>query len=133
VWVFGYRLWVVSCELKSHNPQLKTHNRQPKTPIFDYLFIMKLIRIFRNKFLIATIFFVVWMLFFDHNNIFLSLQYRNELKSLTDNKAYYKDQIEKTRKDVERIKTNPLWIEKVAREQYLMKREGEDIFVIKEK
>jgi cell division protein FtsB len=94
---------------------------------------MKLIRIFRNKFLIATIFFVVWMLFFDHNNIFLSLQYRNELKSLTDNKAYYKDQIEKTRKDVERIKTNPLWIEKVAREQYLMKREGEDIFVIKEK
>jgi len=25
-----------------------------------------------------------------------------------------------------------LWIEKVAREQYLMKREGEDIFLIKE-
>lgn len=73
------------------------------------------------------------MLFFDHNNIFLSLQYREELKTLTNNKAYYKEQIEKTRKDVERMKTNPLWIEKVAREQYLMKREGEDIFVIKEK
>jgi cell division protein FtsB len=90
-------------------------------------------KFFRSKFVIATIFFVVWMLFFDHNNIFLSLQYRRELKSLTDNKAYYKEQIEKTRLDVERIKTNPLWIEKVAREQYLMKREGEDIFVIKEK
>ena len=90
-------------------------------------------RFFRNKFVIATIFFVGWMLFFDHNNIFLSLQYRKELKSLTDSKVYYKEQIEKTRKDVERIKTNPLWIEKVAREQYLMKREGEDIFVIKEK
>jgi cell division protein FtsB len=94
---------------------------------------MKLIRIFRNKYLIATIMFLVWMLFFDHNNLFLSFQYRKELKTLTYNKAYYKDQIEKTRKDVERIKTNPLWIEKVAREQYLMKREGEDIFVIKEK
>lgn len=90
-------------------------------------------KFFRNKFVIATLFFVGWMLFFDHNNIFLSLQYRKELETLTNNKAYYKEQIEKTRKDVERMKTNPLWIEKVAREQYLMKREGEDIFVIKEK
>lgn len=103
----------------------------PLSLTFDYQ--MKLIRIFRNKYLIATIFFVVWMLFFDHNNIFLHFQYRKELKDLAESKKYYKEQIEKTRKDVDQIKTNPRWMEKVAREQYLMKKEGEDVFLIKEK
>lgn len=72
------------------------------------------------------------MLFFDHNNLFLHFQYRKELKDLTESKKYYKGQIEKTQQDLELLKSNPLWMEKVAREQYLMKREGEDIFLIKE-
>jgi len=37
---------------------------------------MKLLLFFKNKFVLATIFFVGWMLFFDHNNLFLHLQYR---------------------------------------------------------
>ena len=93
---------------------------------------MRVIQIFKNKFLIATTFFVVWMLFFDHNNIFLHLQYRNELSDLKKSKQYYLDQISKTRQEVELLKSDPKWIEKVAREQYLMKRENEDVFVIKE-
>lgn len=93
---------------------------------------MKIVRLFQNKFLIATIFFVVWMLFFDHNNIFLHLQYRNELSDLKKSKEYYKEQIGKTRQEVELLKTDPKWMEKVAREQYLMKRDNEDVFVIKE-
>jgi len=88
---------------------------------------MKIVRLFQNKFLIATIFFVVWMLFFDHNNIFLHLQYRNELSELKKSKEYYKEQIGKTRKEVELLKTDPKWMEKVAREQYLMKRDNEDV------
>ncbi|MEY3946393.1 MAG: hypothetical protein RJB03_1099 [Bacteroidota bacterium] len=93
---------------------------------------MKIVRLFKNKFLIATVFFVVWMMFFDHNNIFLHVQYRNELNDLKKSKEYYKEQIGKTRKEVELFKTNPKWMEKVAREQYLMKRDNEDVFVIKE-
>ncbi len=72
------------------------------------------------------------MMFFDHNNIFLHVQYRNELNDLKKSKEYYKEQIGKTRKEVELFKTNPKWMEKVAREQYLMKRDNEDVFVIKE-
>jgi cell division protein FtsB len=93
---------------------------------------MKIVRLFKNKFLIATVFFVVWMLFFDHNNIFLHLQYRNELNDLKKSKEYYKEQIGKTRKEVELFKTDPRWMEKVAREQYLMKQDNEDVFVVKE-
>jgi cell division protein FtsB len=92
----------------------------------------KIFRFLRNKFVLATLFFVLWILFFDHNNFFLYNQYKSELNGLTENKKYYKEQIEKTQKEIELIKTSPLWLEKIAREKYLMKREGEDIFVVKE-
>jgi cell division protein DivIC len=94
---------------------------------------MKIVRLFKNKYLIASTCFVVWMLFFDHNNLFLHLQYRNELNDLKKSKQYYKEQISKTREEVELLKTDPKWMEKVAREQYLMKRDNEDVYVIKEK
>jgi cell division protein FtsB len=93
---------------------------------------MKAIRIFKNKYLIATILFIVWMLFFDHNNIFLHLQYRKELNELKADKKYYQEQIDLTRKEVDLIKSNPQAMEKVAREQYLMKKDDEDVFVVKE-
>lgn len=94
---------------------------------------MKFVSIFKNKFIITTVLFLGWMLFFDHNNLFLHLQYRAELNELKQRKQYYKDQIEQTQKDIDLIKTNPLWMEKVAREQYLMKRENEDVFLVREK
>jgi cell division protein FtsB len=93
---------------------------------------MKVIHIFKNKYLIATILFIVWMLFFDHNDIFLHLQYRKELNELKADKKYYQEQIDLTRKEVDLIKSNPQAMEKVAREQYLMKKDDEDVFVVGE-
>ena len=93
---------------------------------------MKIIRFFKNKYIVVSVFFIVWMLFFDHNNLFLHMQYRTELNALKQKKKYYLDEIEKTRTDVEMMKTNPSWKEKVAREQYLMKKDNEDLYLIKE-
>ena len=93
---------------------------------------MKLLKTFKNKYLIATILFIVWMLFFDHNDIFLHLQYRKELNELKADKKYYQEQIDLTRKEVDLIKSNPQAMEKVAREQYLMKKDDEDVFVVGE-
>ena len=94
---------------------------------------MKLLKTLKNKYLIATIAFLVWMVFFDHNNLLLHLQYRNELNDLSKSKIYYQEQIDKTKKEVELMQSNPKWMEKVAREQYLMKRDNEDVYLIKEK
>jgi len=93
---------------------------------------MRLLKTFKNKYLIATILFIVWMLFFDHNDIFLHLQYRKELNELKADKKYYQEQIDLTRKEVDLIKSNPKAMEKVAREQYLMKKADEDVFVVGE-
>lgn len=94
---------------------------------------MKLFRVFRNKYFLATTAFVVWMLFFDHNNLFLHLDYRSTLNEVNQSKQYYQLQIDKTRTEVELMKKNPRWMEKVAREQYLMKKDDEDIYLIPEK
>jgi cell division protein DivIC len=91
------------------------------------------IAVMKNKYTLVSLLFITWMIFFDHNNLFLHLQYRAELNDLKQRKQYYKDQIEKTKVDIDLIKTNPLWMEKVAREQYLMKKDNEDVFLVREK
>lgn len=84
-----------------------------------------------NKYLLATAGFVVWILFFDRNDIFIQRQRHKELEALQQNKDYFTKQIAAERKFSEELKNNPAAIEKFAREQYKMKRDGEDLFVIK--
>jgi cell division protein FtsB len=84
----------------------------------------------RNKFLIAGVAFIVWMLFFDKNDFFAQKELRDELYELNKSKAFFVDQIQQERKFSKELSTNPATIEKFAREQYLMKRDGEDIYII---
>ena len=76
---------------------------------------------------------MVWILFFDHNNAFVQYQYTTELKELKSKKQYYQQEIEKTQKELDQLNADPKAIEKVAREQYLMKKDDEEIFIVKEK
>lgn len=80
--------------------------------------------------MLATAFFICWMLFFDHNDIFLQTSRYRELRELQESKRYYETQIEKTQKEVENIRTNSSSVEKIAREKYLMKKDNEELFII---
>ena len=84
----------------------------------------------KNKYFLATVFFVSWMLFFDHNDLFLQRSRANELTALKETKAYYQAQIDKTRKEVEEIRMNTASLEKIAREKYMMKKDNEELFII---
>lgn len=83
--------------------------------------------------MVASVAFLVWILFFDHNNAFVQYQYTKELKELKGKKEYYRQEIERTRKELDQLNADPKAIEKVAREQYLMKKDDEEIFIVKEK
>ena len=48
-------------------------------------------------------------------------------------KAWYQKEIAKESIEAEQLRTNPATIEKYARENYLMKRDNEDIFLVPEK
>lgn len=83
-----------------------------------------------NKFLLAGIAFIVWMLFFDRNDFFIQSQRRKELNELQVSKVYFTKQIKEERKFSDDLKNNPAAIEKFAREKYLMKRDDEDLYLI---
>ena len=88
--------------------------------------------ILKNKFLLATSAFVIWMLFFDRNDVFTLAERNRELRSLKESKQYYTEEIVHERKVSEELKSSPATIEKYAREKYLMKRENEDLFIIQQ-
>ncbi len=83
-----------------------------------------------NKYLLTGAGFAVWMIFFDRNDLFTQHERGKELSALEKSKEYYSGQIAKERKSLEELQNNPAAIEKYAREQYGMKRDNEDVFVV---
>ena len=83
-----------------------------------------------NKYILAATAFVVWLLFFDRNDVFTQFERQGELKDLQESKQYYADQIKQERKSLEELRSNPITIEKYARERYGMKRDNEDVYII---
>ncbi|WP_040279088.1 FtsB family cell division protein [Psychroserpens damuponensis] len=84
---------------------------------------------FRNIFIIVFVFFAIWMLFIDSNSLLIHRELNEDISDLEDEKAYYKNEIEKDQKAIKELSTDD-GIEKLAREKYYMKKENEDIYII---
>ena len=92
--------------------------------------LKKLLPHFKNKYMLALLILAVWMLFFDRNDIISQMGMRGKLSQMKQDKLYYTEEIEKNKKEMEELMTNPKTLEKFAREKYLMKKDDEDVFVI---
>lgn len=92
--------------------------------------LRKILWFFKNKYIVTSLIFAIWMIAIDKNNIIAQYKLRNELKDLRDKKAYYLNEIEKDRKATYELNTNMKTLEKFAREKYLLKKDNEDIFLI---
>lgn len=84
----------------------------------------------RNKYIIAVILFIIWILLFDNNNLIDRFHDLKTLKQLQDDKEYYSRRIEEDRRKLNELRTNDENLEKFAREEYYMKKDDEDIFII---
>lgn len=83
----------------------------------------------KNKYAITIAIFIVWLSFFDQNNFLVQYDFKKELRNLNQDKAFYLEEIKKTRAELNELTTNPVTLEKFAREKYLMKKDNEEIFV----
>lgn len=90
----------------------------------------RIVGLFSHKYFLASTCFVVWMLFFDRNDLLSQYEYRSQLNKFKEEKAFYITQIEKVKKDLDELTTNRERLEKFAREKYLMKKDDEDVYVI---
>jgi cell division protein DivIC len=93
-------------------------------------FISPLLRVFRSFYFLTGMAFLVWMLVFDANDLGKQLDIYRKWQDLRNEKQYYLDNIEAVKKDRAELMSSPALLEKFAREKYLMKRPGEDLFVL---
>ena len=85
----------------------------------------------KNKYILTATAFVVWMLFFDTPDVITThFRHRSELNRLEESRSYYQAEIDRTRRELEQLKSDPGTLEKYARERYRMKKDNEDLFVI---
>jgi cell division protein DivIC len=84
----------------------------------------------KNKYILSLLIFVFWILFFDHNNLIDRYVYLKQLRQMERDRRYYIEKIETDSRKLHELKSSKESLEKFAREQYLMKKKNEDIFVI---
>jgi cell division protein DivIC len=89
-----------------------------------------LYKLFLNRYWLAAIAFVVWMLFFDEKNYYAQRERQSELEGLSQKISFYEAQLAATEAQLKNLDHNPKALEKYARERYFMKRDNEDVFVV---
>ncbi len=90
---------------------------------------MVLLKLLKNKFFITIVALLVWLTFFDKNDVFTQYELIQKCHKLEKEKQYYIKEIEENRKNLQELKTNKKSLETFAREKYLMKKDNEDVFV----
>ena len=89
-----------------------------------YIFFIK------NKYIVAILLFVVWMLFFDPKDWTTISERQDKLEELQNSERVLTERIKNSRKELTLLKTSAETIEKYAREKYMMKKDNEDLFII---
>ncbi len=87
--------------------------------------------ILRKKYIITIVVFVVWIILIDQNSIITRIDNVKKLNKLNTEKEFYRQKIKEDSIKLYQLKTDNNNLEKFAREQYLMHKSNEDVYIIK--
>ncbi len=73
---------------------------------------------------------IAMLFFFSDSSLLKRIKYENEIRDLKAQIEYYRNQTEIDKAKLNELQSNLENLEKYARENYLMKKENEEIFVI---
>ena len=90
----------------------------------------RLLRYLRNFYVASGLGLLLWMTFFDANDLPTQIRNRWKVHELDDEAQFYQDKIKAIQLERQEVLGSDQLREKFAREKYLMKKEGEDVFVI---
>jgi cell division protein FtsB len=85
-----------------------------------------------NKYWLVTIFFLGATLFIGDSNLYNRYKYDEKIRTLEHEINRYKKEIEQNKKRLHELQTDKIGLEQFVREEYLMKKEEEDLFIIEE-
>lgn len=86
----------------------------------------------KNKYSLTLIVFLIWMGFVDRNDFFSQLSLRKQLKNMEEERAYYQEKLKEVQLTRKHLFDNEENLERYAREEYLMKKDDEELFIIVE-
>jgi cell division protein FtsB len=90
----------------------------------------EVLRKLNNRYVYTTVIFVVVILFIDQFNLFEQIRLSRALKDQKQQIEYYEKEISTNKDYLNALQNDTATMEKVAREQYLMKRDNEVIYLI---
>jgi cell division protein FtsB len=88
-------------------------------------------QVIKNKYFISILVFLIWMSFFDVKDWGLIAERLNKLGELEKTEITLTNQIQETRLELNLLRSEAKSIERYAREKYLMKKDNEEIFIVK--
>lgn len=91
---------------------------------------IKVPKIFKNFYVLASIIFVIWMIFLDPNNLWRQIKQKQKVNELREKRDFYSQRIEELSKDSENISEDSAELERYAREKFFMKKKSEDVFIV---
>ncbi len=86
----------------------------------------------RNFYFLAAGTFLVWVGFVDSNDVFTEVQLERQHSQLHKEKAYYAEKIADITQKENALGSDTQMLERIAREQYLLHKKGEDVFLLVE-
>jgi len=89
-------------------------------------------KVFFNKYLVVLIGFVIFLTFFDNHNLISRWKTGRNNADMKKQIEFYQSEIEKNKKKMNDMQSSDESLEKYAREHYYLKKDSEDIFIIKE-
>lgn len=87
-------------------------------------------KILLNRYVFTLFVFLIWMAFFDQNNLFVQQERLATLRDAKQKIEFYERETEKTEIQLKELMSSDQTLEKFAREKYYMKKPNEDVFVI---
>lgn len=83
----------------------------------------------RRLWIITIIVFVLLLTFFDRNNFLDRVKLKQQIRELEGQRDYYRERIAEDSTIIERLKDDD-FLEQFARENYLMKEDKDEVFII---
>ena len=90
----------------------------------------EILRKLNNRFVYATVLFLVIFLFIDQFNLPEQIKLHRSLKDQKQQIEYYEKEVSQSKQYLHDLQSDTNTMEQVAREQYLMKRDNEVIYLI---
>jgi cell division protein DivIC len=92
----------------------------------------KVLKLLTSFYVLASLVFLIWMVFFDENDLVNQWRLKSRIRELEREKLYYLEMISKLEQEKISLLQDEELLERFARERYLMKKPGEEVYIIEQ-